>query len=276
MLGLVGYICYDKGVFDEFLDKDKQTEESKREERLSEEEIMKLHDNLILKDTEASLYSYKTISVNDITNEIIVYLITKYADENNWEGKLNEYYEQHNNEVDSDVEKFNKVASVSKSIIESMIKDYFGVERKIELKDGEFYGYRAWSVKYSLKDDTFYLSAGTAGVEYGGMKAKMLKYEQNNDELYIYDKVITCHISQTFGCHDNSVIIDDNTDYYFITKEKDSKIKNDSEDYSYGKAVNYDYIFEKYNDKIGTYKTTFKKSNGKYYWYSSEIVDNKD
>ena len=273
LLGSIGYICYDKGIFDGLLGKDKPVEEPKKEEKLSEEEVMKLHESLILGDTETSLYSTEKISVDNIGDEIITYLLTKYADENNWERKLDEYYKK-NEDRNTSESSFNKVASVDKSTIESMIKDEFNVSSSLNINNGQIYGYRAWSISYSANDSMFYLSAGTAGAEYGGMKSKMIKYEQNNDELYIYDKVITCHVSQTFGCHDDSVIVDNNTDYYFVTKEKDSKIKNNSDDYSYEKVVNYDYIFENYGNKIGTYKTTFKKaSDGKYYWYSSEIVN---
>ena len=56
---------------------------------------------------------------------------------------------------------------------------------------------------------------------------------------------------------------------FFVTSQQDVKIKNDTDNYAYDNVVNYDYIFDKYGNKIDTYKTTFKKaSDGKYYWYS--------
>jgi hypothetical protein len=270
LLGVVGYICYDKGVFDELIEKDKPVEEPKKEE-LSEEEVMKLHDSLIIGDTEAALYFDKNVSIGSMTDELVEYLITKYGDENHWKDKLDEYMSAHNNTLDASDSGFDKVATVSKSTIESMLKDLTNVTKTLDIKNGKIYGYRAWSVKYVLNDDAFNLSAGTVGAEYGGLKSKMIKYEQNGDNLYIYDKVVTCHVSQTFGCYNGST---SRKDGYFVTVQQDAKIKNDTDNYSYDSVVNYDYIFDKYSDSLTTYKTTFKKvSDGKYYWYSSETVN---
>lgn len=268
LLGSIGYICYDKGVFDSLLGKDKPVvAEPKQEEKLSEEEVMKLHDSLIIGDTEATLYFDKNVSVDSMTDELVEYLITKYGDENRWEVKLHEYMSADNNSLDASDSGFDKVAIVSKSTIESMLKDFTNITKTLDIKNGSSYSYRAWSVKYVLNEDAFNLSAATGGAEYGGLKSKMLKYEENGDNLYIYDKVVTCHVSQTFGCYNG------NKNGYFITVQQDAKIKNDTDNYSNYNVVNYDYIFDKYGDKLSTYKTTFKKaSDGKYYWYSSEIV----
>lgn len=40
------------------------------------------------------------------------------------------------------------------------------------------------------------------------------------------------------------------------------------------KEIKSDVIFNELDNKLNTYKTTFKKADdGKYYWYSSEIVN---
>lgn len=262
---LVGYIAYDK--ISNKVDGDNDST-PKQEEKISEEEVKNLHDSLIIKDTEASLYFEKNVSIDTMDDELIQYLITKYGDENNWQQELDKYM-NNNNKLDSSNANFDKVASVSKSQIDSMLKDIFNSEKVLEIKDGAIYGYRAWSVKYSASDNMFYLSAGTAGAEYGGLKSKMIKYEQDNDNLYVYDKVVTCHVSQTFGCYNGASY----QNGYFVTQEQDAKIKNESANSNeYDKVVNYDYIFNTYENKLDTFKSTFKKANnGKYYWYSTEI-----
>ena len=119
------------------------------------------------------------------------------------------------------------------------------------------------------------MQSGDSGVY--SSKSKMLKYEQNGNELYIYDKVIRCNGSvcyktKVFG--DNNDIVLASFDGKFSSKFKytiDKKIISSSEnDFS----INFDYIFDKYSNLFNTYKTTFKKgTDGKYRWISSEITE---
>ncbi len=269
IVGLLGYICYDNGLLNKLIKKDKI--EPKVEEKLNEEEVLKLHDSLIWDDTGTTLYFDKKVNVYDNTEEVVNWLITKYADENNWAGILEDFYKR-KLEKQTTEEEFNNVASVSKSQIETMLKDNFNVDKKLVLNDSSYYSYRAWSVKYTSSDDSFHLEAGTAGAEYGGIKAKLVKYDQNGDELIIYDKVVMCHVSQTFTCYDGPRY----NKTFFITANQDSQIKKkddlNSKNWTYDDIVDYDYVFNTYGDQLDTYKTIFKKaSDGKYYWYSSEI-----
>ena len=274
LMGAVGYICYDK-----FMVKEEPVADNEpKEEKLSEEEVMKLHDSLIIKDTEASLYFKDDIDVDKNTNELVEYVLTKYAEENNWKKQLDEFYE---NEAEKNSNDYSKAFSVSKDEIENMLNKTFNVNKTLELKDKQTYSYRAWVITYSAEDNMFYLDAATTGPEYGGLKNKLTKYEQEGNTLYIYDKFVMCHLANGAECYKTS-------SYNLIvtaSKQKESEdVKYDSniikKDYNgvvepvYDEYINYDYIFENYSDKLNTYKTTFKKADdGKYYWYSSEIVN---
>ncbi len=254
----IGYIIYDKVLID--FNSETNEKPLKEEVKLTEDEVNELHDTLILDDDDTNLYFNKSLSVENDYNELISYLLTFYADEHNWEEKVEKLDEN------SSAEEFSRVAEVSKSTIDDMLKEKFNVDKSFDVKENS-YLYRAKSIVYSSEDEMFYLDASSMGMEYGGVKAKMLKYEQEDDKLYIYDKVVTCHVAQSIqstGCYDGGVYANSQK---FVSYEKDNKIRINDE-------FDYDYIFNKYSNDLKTYKTTFKKSsNGKYYWYSLEVLN---
>ena len=296
LLGSIGYICYDKGVFDSLLGKEKPVvEEPKQEDKLSEEEVMKIHDSLVVKDSD--LYFEKNVSIDNISSdEIMPYLLMKYGIENginfdtteespitncgNNKLSLCKYVESDDGYKAVSVSKDSAV-SISKVDIDNMTKSLFNYNKVFELADYTNYdGHDGDSYFiYSKEDNKFYLIHSTQSGDCGtySSKTKMLKYEQNGNELYIYDKVIrcnggTCYKTKVFG-DDNDIVLA-TVDRNFSSKFKytiDEKIASGSGD---NFNINFDYIFDKYSNLFNTYKTTFKKANdGKYYWYSSEIVN---
>ena len=91
--------------------------------------------------------------------------------------------------------------------------------------------------------------------------------------IYIYDKFVDCQSSAGIKICTNKLTdyinegividctVDENDEVNPKTCPIDSGIKELAE-----------YALENMSDKLNTYKHTFKKIDGKYYWYSSEIV----
>ncbi len=300
LLGSVGYICYDKGVFDSFLGKEEPKPEEK-EKKLSEEEVKKLHESLIAYD--ADLYFAKKMNINSITaDEIMPYILMKYALDNgiiaNMEGGIRIIadcgskgtHKFDDNKVhlcgydgtdeNSELAEISKseAISVSKADVDAKIKEVFNTDRVFELDDYTIFGgyQNDFYFIYSKEDSKFYVvmpvQSGDAWIY--TKDSKTIKTEQKNGSIYIYDKVIRCSGDHCF----NKASYDAEADVVVAATKKyqndyviDKKIIKDSDDQGYN--IDFDYIYEKYGEKFNTYKTTFKKaSDGKYYWYSSEVV----
>ena len=95
------------------------------------------------------------------------------------------------------------------------------------------------------------------------------KVEENNNNLYIYDKAMVC-LSPDWGraiCQ-NGIDVEDTGDNVIFAKSTEEESKEFS---SETMKYNTDYIFGNYNN-VYNYKHTFKKVNGNYYWVSSEVV----
>jgi len=275
IIGLVGYICYDKGVFDNLLGRDEVIEEPKQETKLTEEEVNKLREKLILtfrKEYTASLYFDHKVTLDTMSDELVNYLIQKYGDsDSTLEEKIDNWMDDHNNNIGygDDV-----IASVSVKDINNILKSTFNTSATVSPKESDnyLYHYNGSFIKYNSSTNNFDVVSAVTVDEFGIPKSKMVKYDQSGDELYIYEKVLICKFGQTDAssrCYTPSSIA--NIGNPFVEVTKDSKIKINAN----GKvAFDFDYIFEKYGDRIDTYKTTFKKAdNGNYYWYSSEIVN---
>ncbi len=301
LLSAISYICYDMGVFDSLLGKDKSVEEPKKEEKLSEEEIMKLHDNLMIQDSD--LYLKNSVNIDTISSfDLISYVLIEYSKKNgiNLDNEINvidcgsasiadskEEYDDnkiHLCKYDDSKEDFvsvskDSVVSISKNDIDREIKSLFNTDRSFEISDHtEYYGNQADPVfVYSKDDNKFYLVNHQPLGEWEIYSAnnKLLKFEQEDNKVYIYDKVVRC---MGFVCYKTQVY-GDNSDIVLEAKKRnginvtfDSNIleKNTGKDLK----INFEYIFDKYSNLFNTYKTTFKKaSDGNYYWYSSEIVN---
>lgn len=293
LLGTTGYICYDKGLFDSLLGKEKSVEKIKKEKKISEEEVMKLHNNLMIKD--GDLYSKSNINIDTISSsDLIPYVLIEYSKKNgiNLDNEIDviDCEEQYNDnkihlcKYDDSKEDFvsvpkDSVVSISKSDIDKEIKLLFNTDRVFELTDyTEYYGNQMVPVfVYSKDDNKFYLVNRGQGGDLGIYNAnnKLLKFEQDENNIYIYDKVVRCMSSicyktQAYGDNSDIVLMADERNGISATVDSNILEKNTGTDLK----INFNYIFDKYGNLFNTYKTTFKKaSDGNYYWYSSEIVN---
>ena len=262
ILGLVAYICYDKGMFDSFLGKEEpKVEENAKVEKLSEEKVMELHDSLITEGRGAGLYFSKDVTINDIDSKYLMpYVILSYVKDNNI---INITADPNNTTV------------VTKDEVDDYIKTNFNTDKVFSLKydkNGFNAIYTYWKYRMTLcyyDKDSYTLSNAGHSNGIDQYYNKFLKSEQDGDNLYIYDKVFVFSTGDGYSevISGNDIILE----YDLWTKKfnsKDTKWFN-----SKINAANEDYIFDNYSDKLDTYKTTFKKADdGKYYWYSSEIV----
>ena len=283
LLGAVGYICYDKLMVKE----EPVADNEPKEEKLSEEEVEKLHDSLVFEHD--SMFFDRNVNINSITaDEIIPYVLKKYSVEKNIDSKLNSnkicvfndeesnvtFHECPENSSHCKEIKKDNVVSISKDEIDNYLKTLFNTDRVIEIDDSSIFefGDPYDMYVYSEEDNKFYIGTICQGDAFTmDINSKFLNFEQDNDVVEIYSKVIKCLggvVCSNTGKAEGKYVSSRDFSY-----QKDDGFVHDTE-FNKGSSINYDYLYEKYGDVFNTYKTTFKKaSDGKYYWYSSEIVN---
>ncbi|MGM9879316.1 MAG: hypothetical protein ACI31R_04755 [Bacilli bacterium] len=299
LIGAIGYICYDKFMVKE----DLKQEETPKEEKLSEEEVKKLHESLISKSGEHGFYYNRKVSIDEIPyNKFLQFAIADYLDENNIKFDLDnsavvcgdyssEYYI-----CDSETEKKVKESvtdkmTISKDKITAYIKERFNTDRNFVLDDepiGVTATNNALWVYYNSDKKEYYFVVPHHGWPFSKIYSKMLKYEQNKDEIVIYDKALIGTSCEDYGFLCETMIYADPTDNYDnvifssgdldTIKDKNGKNIPNGEKYvefNEGQTIIHEEaIFEDFDSELNTFKHTFKKaSDGKYYWYSSEIVN---
>lgn len=279
LIGAVGYICYDKLMVKE----EPVNNDSKDTEKLSEEEVMKLHDSLVFE--HESMFNNRSVDINSITaDEIMPYVLKQYSVEKNIDFQSDKNMiciSETDNKINffdsiskKNIEKDN-VFSVSKEEIDNYLKTLFNTDRVFEIDNFSYFGFGDGNRNiyfYSKDDNKFYLGISCQGDAFTmDINSKFLNFEQDNDVVEIYSKVIKClggvvcsNTGKAEGKYVSSKDFSYQNDEGFV---QDTEFNKDS-------SINYDYLYEKYGDVFNTYKTTFKKADdGKYYWYSTEIVN---
>ena len=297
LLGAVGYIAYDKF----YLNDEKETvkEEQKTEEKLSEEEIKKLHGSLITskvsKNTWGFYYKDK-LTIDNISSELLVkYAIINYINEKQININSDLVFERDKvlyndrdddgNLIPADKSKYENQI-ISKKEIDNYIKEKFNTDKKITLKDkteipmGYMFGLFAY---YNINDDSFYLYSPHRGGGLFEVANKFIEAKQEGDFIYIYDKAFVCAGDESGGgcekyfelerTYSNEIKLFDgptNSGKYFDKNQNEMK---PNKEYLENGTWNFEAIFEDFDNEINTFKHTFKKAeNGNYYWYSSEVV----
>ena len=255
LIGAVGYICYDKLMVKE----EPVNNDSKEIEKLSEEEVMKLHDSLVFE--HESMFNNRSVDINSITaDEIMPYVLKQYSVEKNIDFQSDKNMiciSEADNKINffdsiskKNIEKDN-VFSVSKEEIDNYLKTLFNTDRVFEIDNFSYFGFGDGNRNiyfYSKDDNKFYLGISCQGDAFTmDINSKFLNFEQDNDVVDVSSKDFSYQNDEGFV--------------------QDTEFNKDS-------SINYDYLYEKYGDVFNTYKTTFKKADdGKYYWYSTEIVN---
>lgn len=279
LIGATSYICYDKFMVKE----EPVNNDSKEIEKLSEEEVMKLHDSLVFE--HESMFNNRSVDINSITaDEIMPYVLKQYSVEKNIDFQSDKNticISEADNKINffdsiskKNIEKDN-VFSVSKEEIDNYLKTLFNTDRVFEIDNFSYFGFGDGNRNiyfYSKDDNKFYLGISCQGDAFTmDINSKFLNFEQDNDIVEIYSKVIKClggvvcsNTGKAEGKYVSSKDFSYQNDEGFV---QDTEFNKDS-------SINYDYLYEKYSDVFNTYKTTFKKADdGKYYWYSTEIVN---
>ena len=296
VLGLAGYIVYDK-----FLSKDTKEPETKEEEKTTLKEVKdtklieQLRSELVAINTyglgglvEGLYHNTKMTSQTIDDKKLLLFNIFKYVEENNID--INET----KSTIDSP-----SIYMIKSTIPKTDITTYMQNKYNTKLE----YSYKA-STQYEqlgiigsiviLVDDTNYYVASVPGADGSyHLNTKLVKAEEDKENIYIYDKaaysVFALNIARSFDTLDNSDYYDNEKHEYMLDKvlidcqddpttaEQDIKKSDKCPFTGTMDTVTPDsvskYIYENMSDKLRTYKHTFKKLDGNYYWVSSEVVE---
>ena len=253
ILGLVGYICYDKGVFDGLLGKDKPKpkQEEQVEEKLTEEEVKELLKTVPVSRWDgldaysASSFDDSVLTIDNVNHSLLLgHVLYTRVTPSKFDGKA--------------------------ATLEKAVKDFYNIDN-VNHQDFFPYDYDSTNNKYTQKEG---IGGPTATYDF---MTELVNFNVENNILSIYEKV-------GFIVNDSFVDADSFGGYSLATvklyyKDVNSTISKDDivkeigslQDVQGGKAKTY---FENNLNKFNTFKHTFKKANdGKYYWYSTEIFE---
>lgn len=273
----VGYICYDKFLSDEEMSKNGDSDSSNgvisEQQEPNGQLIKDLHASLVSVDNSYGLYFSKSVDINNITAEQFLPLVlTNYIKENNISTKADLQCVLH----DDYSEYCDEFVSVSKSQIDSYIKTKYNTERDFTLKanyDSSHYS-KQMAISdfvYDLDNQKYYFGRIPATGYGSEVYNKIINSEQNGDYVYIYDTAFMCEFVNGIYCYANMHTENDKVIFsYAMGMEKPDFVIIDSKNNS---SIDYDYVFNNYQNKLNKYKHTFKLENdGNYYWISSELV----
>ena len=227
VLGLGGYLVYDK-VLSKEEPKNEQIQEEPQEEQeklsvLEVEELLKTLPDSFYYDKQ-DVWNGQLVTIDNIDHKVLL-------------SKAHDYIIESNDKITTET-------------LQNKIKELYNIT---EIKHQDFLGYKYENGEYTTQ----------RGIGGPGMvtMTKLIDYNIDKGVLSINEKVgfSTC-----------------GADCYITTKqtynESDILKKIEiTEDLNINDSTEY---FENNLDKFTTYKHIFKKaSDGKYYWYSSEIVN---
>lgn len=161
----------------------------------------------------------------------------------------------------------------SKNTIENMTKKIFG--NTASIKHETYEGLLAQAKEYKNGEYDCYEYQGGGGYLWILSCSDLINAEQNGDEIYIYDRYV--HIFENDVSGNSCTIYDSSDKSNIIATNVDSNTflknaKTTTDEYS--SKVIIDNLNTITNNKIKTFKHTFKKNtNGSYYWYSTEPVN---
>jgi len=229
--------------------------------------INKLRNELVLNYSDGNgysvtngLYLNKKITSSDANNkDLIAFNIRKYIKEKNITINTNVLG---NNDLCKEGKAGCILATISKKDISKYMNEKYNTNINYSSSNASDFNY-TWIVVY---DDTYNIEvAGHSGAG-STIKTKLVKAEEDNNYVYIYDKAVHCMGDMATTCHDYFSNNTENAVYNCWWYEADTKKCITKED----KAA--EYVLNNMSKKLKTYKHTFKKVDGNYYWVSSEVV----
>ena len=207
-------------------------------------EKLELYNTLRLNN--GSFYFNKSVNIDNIlAHDFLEYVLGMYVEENSIKF--------------ADEENFECVNDIEKETGNGNVTSLDGVDM------GDY--------TYHFDTKTYYFGHGYRGSASNKIFTKLIAVEEDNANIYFYDRAVYCSWGPGNACWSSS-----DQELYTSAIFEFNDIDN-GEKYDEIKSVNdgdlilnEDYVFNKYADKLNTYKHTFKKVNGNYYWVSSEIV----
>lgn len=262
VIGLAGYIVYDKVISKESDNKEEVTKVEEKEEikDITNTELAKgLHSTLITKDKASGLYFENKVTSLEVSNaDLIVFNIKNYLTDNN----INLGESEQIKCAGDGFETIDECGShkINKSDITTYMQNKYNNNIKYELsKDlNKFYELYGTYVVVS-NDETYEIMADSSASGFFFIKSKLVKAEQDDEYVYIYDKAVFC----TAGAGS----------FYFYNMMHDGLYSSTEEDSLLSIEEKAEDILNNLSDKLDTFKHTFKKdSDGIYYWVSSEML----
>lgn len=280
ILGLAGFIMYDKYSSNKAPDKENKEAEVKEEVKdITNSSLASTLENSVkTSDNTRGLYYKNKITATDYNNPyLIMFGIKKYLLGNNITNIRSKL---------AGVEISDETTyKISKKTISEYMNKIFNTS-----------GFYDLPLTTSM-DDTYYFEDivefaslenewGLVSVAKGGgidyVHSELLKAEQIGDYVYIYDKMI--EIGSGSDMYGVSYTLDNtyNDEYQCFSvdygEQRDYPLCpvtiNESNSDNYNELLSSE-LFKQLNDKLNTFKHTFKKSSdGNYYWVSSEVVNN--
>lgn len=255
--------------------KEQSNDQSKTEEKIKDitnsQVTLDLEKSLVSSDHFKGLYYSKKITINDINNlELISFNLIKYKEDNNLSYASNvSYVDENGNEVGY------LLLTVNKTDFNSYMQKNYNTTNtyninSIDIKNITTSSNLGQCVTLLADDNNYeFVSIGAScGNEY--VANKIVKAEQDGDNIYIYDKAVSC--TDEIGGWCNKTVDDGATESAILDCTSD--VTEGTNKCSFGTDAKSmaNYVLENLSDKLNTFKHTFKKSNdGKYYWVSSEI-----
>ena len=299
LIGATSYICYDKLMVKE----EPVADNEPKQEKLSEEEVTKLHESLLSVSKSTGFYFDEKVSIEDIPADVFIGFVMdsyiskqgiKYDADNFYQvcGKTSaEYYicEVDENGKEKKVENdTTKQMTISKNVIDNYIKEKFGANKDFVVDT--FHAQSSNNVGlngyYNSTKEEYYLTVAHHGGGLEKLYSKILNYEQNDDELIVYDKAFFAYSGESGIACDKAIKLKEgssNTTFLIQNNSgdvigKNGKVISDGSKYiddeNQNNLVNEDAIFEDFASDLYKFKHTFKKADdSKYYWYSSEIIN---
>ncbi len=260
ILGLVGYILYDKGIIKLDAKKEKvETNEEVKKEKEETPEELSIDDKLVTENMKKiggfseNYYDKEKTTIEDLDNNVLLSAgIYLYA-QDSIVPSIN--YDDENLEIEAIKGTINKekLGKNIKSIFGSKIKyndtltekQYVKIDKGIIMEVNSNYSYKLRGMDNEWGDLV------------SNIYTKNEKALQYSDRIEIYQKSLI--LSQTRG-----------EDFVYVYKATDQGLKS-----SIGKesaAIKWEDIANKYYNKADTYKFIFKLEDGNYIFSSVELV----
>lgn len=266
VIALAGYIVLDKKMKPKQVELNSESIESTEEISLSD--VNNLVDTLVTSDHEFGLYSTETLNSETSSNAFLAFNIQSYILDNNIDLK-------EEIKVCGSVDEEKSVYKISKSSIDEYINKKYNTTVKYNYNQSNktFVTNMTGTLElYSYDENNWAIVCASKGGAGSYIGQKLDKYEEDGDNLYIYTKVVSC--SGELGDSCQTEISNEMKGVLFycsVSPENSENCPNidakETKDYA-------DYAIENMYDKLHTYKHTFKKVDGKYYWQSSELQTN--